>query len=628
MMGHTVFATTVSIVSIFLSACAGTVRPESTSAGPEQGQVAPPSIATSVRPKMSPEEEGRANAAVAKANGRATAEYHFSMAQAYSTEGESDRAIEEYKLTLMFDPDSAIVYSRLAGEYVKKGMLSLAMETCRDALARDSKMVDARLMLAGLYSTARENSAALREYDLILNADPGNEEAVVYKAQVLVEDEKASEASSLLRKFVKKAGESAVAWYYLGRVEQKRGKTAEAIFGYRRALVLRPSFSQAGLALGYLYEEKGQAAKAIEIYREIYDQSQEMAAANRLATLYLKDEKYKDAVPFLEAIAASDPDDLNVRVKLGLVKMELHDFERAISAFNEILVKHPDADRIHYYLGSIYEEQKKFPEAVEELKKIQGESKLFTDAALHVAYLHKQLNQLSEAKSQIADAIQKSPRIPGFYLFQASLEEEEKNIDGAVKILETAVDKFPEEEKLIYYLGSLYDRQGQTDRSLEQMERLLRLNPQNVDAMNYIGYTWTLRGVRLSDAGKLLKKAVSMRPENAYIQDSWGWYLFVRGRVNEAVVQLERAVKLKPSEPTIIEHLADAYAKSNLIEKALVRYQEAERLTEEGGAKQKLAGKIQNLTQQLVDGGRLRIRGDRVPASLPSQPEPTQTSSR
>src|SRR4051812_9768527 len=32
----------------------------------------------------------------------ATAEYHFSMAQAYSAEGNSDQAIEEYKLTLMF----------------------------------------------------------------------------------------------------------------------------------------------------------------------------------------------------------------------------------------------------------------------------------------------------------------------------------------------------------------------------------------------------------------------------------------------------------------------------------------------------------------------------------------------
>src|SRR4051794_1798516 len=36
------------------------------------------------------------------------AEYHFSLAQAYSADGNIDKAIEEYKLTLMYDPLSAV----------------------------------------------------------------------------------------------------------------------------------------------------------------------------------------------------------------------------------------------------------------------------------------------------------------------------------------------------------------------------------------------------------------------------------------------------------------------------------------------------------------------------------------
>ena len=70
------------------------------------------------------------------------------------------------------------------------------------------------------------------------------------------------------------------------------------------------------------------------------------------------------------------------------------------------------------------------------------------------------------------------------------------------------------------------------------MEAILTVNPENVDAMNYIGYTWTQKGIRLNDAEKLLKKAMALRPNNGYITDSWGWYLFTRGRVGEAVVEL------------------------------------------------------------------------------------------
>ena len=132
-------------------------------------------------------ERARKNSERAQKNSEATAEYHFSLAQAYIAEGSPDRAIEEYKLALMFDSNSALVYARLATEYIKKGMLSDAMATCKEALQRDPKYIDARLMLAGLYSSMKETNEAVREYEIVLNQDPKNEEAAIYLAQGLGE---------------------------------------------------------------------------------------------------------------------------------------------------------------------------------------------------------------------------------------------------------------------------------------------------------------------------------------------------------------------------------------------------------------------------------------------------------
>jgi tetratricopeptide (TPR) repeat protein len=562
--------------------------------------------------------QAKKNTAEAQRNTEATAEYHFSLAQAYVAEGNPDRAIEEYKLTLMFDPNSALVYARLATEYVKKGMLSAAMETCKEALQRDPKFIDARLMLAGLYSTSRETELALNEYNRVLRQDPTHEEAMVYKAQVLVEDERPTQAAKELSAFLKRVPESALVWYYLGRAEQRQNHFKEAVLAYRKSMDLRPSFTQAGLALGYLYEEQKMNAQALRVYRGLYDESEDAAAANRLATIYLKEEKYVEAVPYLEALESADPDDMNVRVKLGLVHMELKNYDRAISIFQGILAKNPESDRIHYYLGSLFEETGKMSAAIEHLKKIAPDSKLFADAALHVAYLLKQDKKGDEARTHIEESIAKSPRVANFYMFLASMEEEDKNFAEAAKVLDKALAFFPEDEKVRYYLGSIYDRMGDTDKSLEQMERILSINPKNVDALNYIGYTWTSKGIRLNDAEKLLRRALALRPDNGYIQDSWGWYLFVRGRVNEAVVELEKAVRLKPNETTILEHLGDAYARSNLREKALQQYQEAVRYADDDDSRRKLEGKLQNLTRELVRSGRIAPSGaadaERVPA--------------
>ena len=37
-----------------------------------------------------------------------------------------------------------------------------------------------------------------------------------------------------------------------------------------------------------------------------------------MATIYLKEAKYERRLPYLEALQASDPDDMNAKVKFGL----------------------------------------------------------------------------------------------------------------------------------------------------------------------------------------------------------------------------------------------------------------------------------------------------------------------
>ncbi len=553
--------------------------------------------------KFSKDESPQAKAPVEASVIGGSADIHFSMAQAYVTEGNPDRAIEEFKLALMYDSKSALIHARLATEYVKKGMLSEALDHCKQAIALDPKFIDVRLMLAGLYANSHETQLALDQYDFILKTDPRNEEAIVYRAQTLIENNNPEAGVKTLRGFVKKYPDSAVAWYYLGRFEQAQEHSAAAAQAYKKALSVKAGFPQAAMALGYLYEEQGNAAQAIATYQALYDESQDLAAANRLVTIFLKGEKYEKAIPYLQSIEALDPDDLNAQVKLGLVYMELKKYDQSIQIFKRLLEKNPDSDRIHYYLGSLYEERKEIALAIDHLNRIKADSKLYSDAVMHVAYLYRQSNQLEQSKEFMRGKIAETPRVSSFYLMLASLEEESKNLPRAAAALKQGVSFFPEDEKLRYYLGSMYDRMGDSELGLEQMEAILKINPDHVDALNYMGYTWTQRGIRLGDAEKLLKRALALRPDNGYVQDSWGWYLFVRGRTQEAVVELEKAARLKPNEPTILEHLGDAYLKSNLREKAFQRYQDAVRLAEDDSFRRKLESKITGLQSEFAQGG-------------------------
>ncbi|NDD91543.1 hypothetical protein EBZ37_05605, partial [bacterium] len=146
-----------------------------------------------------------------------SAEYHYSLAQAYSVEGQIDRAIEEYRLTLVYDPGSAWVHTRLAAEWVRKGDVAQALEFAKKAVELDAKLIDAHLILAGIYSATRQNDVALQHYDKVLRLDPAHEEAFVFKSQVQFEQGKVEQSMATLRQLLKKNPESYLGWFYLAR---------------------------------------------------------------------------------------------------------------------------------------------------------------------------------------------------------------------------------------------------------------------------------------------------------------------------------------------------------------------------------------------------------------------------
>jgi hypothetical protein len=86
------------------------------------------------------------------------------------------------------------------------------------------------------------------------------------------------------------------------------------------------------------------------------------------------------------------------------------------------------------------------------------------------------------------------------------------------------------------------------------------------------------------------------------------------------VVELEKAARLMPNEVSILEHLADAYAKSNLLQKAIFQYQEAQKFAGDEAQKGKLSQKIEVLTQQLDNRRQASGEPIRIPASTSSTP--------
>jgi tetratricopeptide (TPR) repeat protein len=86
---------------------------------------------------------------------RTQADYHFAMGETYANEGQSEKAIEEFRHTLVYDPDSATVRFRLAKEYVRMGLIAEAIEHAEASAKMDPKTLDTRFLLGAMYSSMK-----------------------------------------------------------------------------------------------------------------------------------------------------------------------------------------------------------------------------------------------------------------------------------------------------------------------------------------------------------------------------------------------------------------------------------------------------------------------------------------
>jgi Flp pilus assembly protein TadD len=86
----------------------------------------------------------------------------------------------------------------------------------------------------------------------------------------------------------------------------------------------------------------------------------------------------------------------------------------------------------------------------------------------------------------------------------------------------------------------------------------IAMAPNEPIVLNFLGYAKLVHGEDLKAAEALIRRASDLAPDDASITDSLGWALYKLGKVDEAIVTLQKAAVGDPSQAEIQEHLGDA----------------------------------------------------------------------
>ncbi|HEY9072223.1 MAG TPA: tetratricopeptide repeat protein [Candidatus Ozemobacteraceae bacterium] len=145
---------------------------------------------------------------------------------------------------------------------------------------------------------------------------------------------KSVEAEELLRKAVVEPPETAEGWYNLGLALSFNGKHAEALEAQNKALALRADFPEARLAQGIAHLTLGNPEPALESFEIVIARTPDSPTGR--AALFDKGaalgrlKRYAEAELALSEALAADPDDPAPAFQIGRLKMEQQKWKDAL----------------------------------------------------------------------------------------------------------------------------------------------------------------------------------------------------------------------------------------------------------------------------------------------------------
>ena len=131
-----------------------------------------------------------------------------------------------------------------------------------------------------------------------------------------------------------------------------------------------------------------------------------------------------------------------------------------------------------------------------------------------------------------------------------------RQFNEALEVLNAAIKTVPGDKDLLYARALVAEKLNLLEVAERDLREILKKDPQNVNALNALGYTLTDRTTRYDEARDLLQKAMTLKPDDAFILDSMGWLQYRLGNTAEALKYLRRALEIR-NDAEIAAHLGE-----------------------------------------------------------------------
>jgi len=381
------------------------------------------------------------------------------LAQNLLNDGQTDAALDQYKVIADANPEDAQTYVRIAEIYRKQGKFDTALEHLKKAETMVQDSIEVPYNIAAIYQAqGRFDEAVQVLKDLLKKSEKTD-------TSTYTQSEKSNRAVFLER---------------LGTVYRDQGNNQAAVETFRQVIALG---GDDNTERGYqqiidTWREAKEWQKATDAAKEATQKlpnsrDLKMVLAAQQADMGNADQALKDVQGMLKGV----PEDRAVYITLAQMNTRLKRYteaEQALDKAEKLSTKQDDKEYIWFLRGSTFERQKRFADAEQQFKKVIASDPQHAMALNYLGYmLADQNTKLDEALGYIKRALDIDPT-NGAYLDSIGwayfrLGKYELAEESLVK----ASQKINTDPTVHDHLGDLYQKTGHLKLAATHWERAL-----------------------------------------------------------------------------------------------------------------------------------------------------------
>ena len=379
------------------------------------------------------------------------------LAQNLLNDGQTDAALEQYRIIAESNPEDAQTYLRMAEIYRRNGKFDLALENLKKAESMVQDSMEVPYNIAAVYQAqGRYDEAAEILQDLVKKTDkPDNSYS---------QSEKNNRAVFLER---------------LGTVYRDNNSQQLALETFRKMLSLGDDNAERGYQqIIDTYQESKQWQKAADVAKEATqklpnDRGLKMVYAAQLADMGQPDAGLNQ----VKSLLNGTPQDREVYINLAQMNSRLKRWPEAQAALDraaQLSTKDEDKQYVEFLRGSTYERQKKYDQAEEVFRKVLATDPQNAAVLNYLGYMLADRGaKLDEALIMIKKAVELEPANGAYldslgwaYFKMGKYELAEDNLMKASQHM--GMDPTVQD-----HLGDLYQKTGRLKLAAAHWERAL-----------------------------------------------------------------------------------------------------------------------------------------------------------